>query len=57
MHEVAKGKKLGTFDGGYAKEEREKLKDNADFIITNPDMLHSGILPNHNRKWKIFYPV
>jgi len=54
MHEVAKGKKMGTFDGDTPKEEREKLKDNADFIITNPDMLHSGILPNHNRKWKNF---
>ena len=23
-------------------------------MITNPDMLHSGILPNHNRKWRTF---
>lgn len=54
MHAVASGRKLGTFDGDTPREEREKLKDNADFIITNPDMLHSGILPNHNRKWKNF---
>lgn len=54
MKQVAKGKRMGTFDGDTPKEEREKLKDNADFIITNPDMLHSGILPNHNRKWKNF---
>jgi DEAD/DEAH box helicase domain-containing protein len=44
--------KFGTFDGDTPKEERENLLKNGDFIITNPDMLHSGILPNHNRKWK-----
>ncbi|MCK6382225.1 MAG: DEAD/DEAH box helicase [Leptospiraceae bacterium] len=45
-------RKIGTFDGDTSREEREKILKSADFIITNPDMLHSGILPNHNRKWK-----
>ncbi len=43
---------MGTFDGDTPREERSKLQKSADFIITNPDMLHSGILPNHNRNWK-----
>ena len=51
---VRKKKKLGTFDGDTPREERARLAKTADFIITNPDMLHSGILPNHNRKWKSF---
>lgn len=45
---------FGTFDGDTAREQRDQLTKNADFIISNPDMLHSGILPNHNRKWKSF---
>ncbi|MGL1901923.1 MAG: DEAD/DEAH box helicase [Fibrobacterales bacterium] len=47
-------RKLGTFDGDTPKEERAKMMRNADFIMSNPDMLHGGILPNHNRKWKDF---
>lgn len=52
--QVSTNTKFGTFDGDTAREERENLTKNADFIISNPDMLHSGILPNHNRKWKSF---
>ncbi len=46
--------KFGTFDGDTSMQDREILKSTGEFIITNPDMLHSGILPNHNRKWKKF---
>ncbi len=45
---------MGTFDGDTPREERSRLSRTADFIITNPDMLHAGLLPNHNRKWKSF---
>ncbi|MBF0429772.1 MAG: DEAD/DEAH box helicase [Fibrobacteria bacterium] len=45
---------MGTFDGDTPRSERERLQKSADFIITNPDMLHSGILPSHSRKWKDF---
>lgn len=45
---------FGTFDGDTPREERDNLVRSADFIISNPDMLHSGILPNHNRKWRNF---
>lgn len=45
---------LGTFDGDTPREERQRIRTQADFMITNPDMLHSGILPNHNRLWRTF---
>ena len=48
------GSKLGTYDGDTPREERNRIQSQADFMITNPDMLHSGILPNHNRRWRTF---
>ncbi|MFC1670175.1 DEAD/DEAH box helicase [Spirochaetota bacterium] len=45
---------IGTYDGDTPRDEREKIQKGADFIITNPDMLHNAILPNHNRRWKGF---
>jgi len=38
---------LATFDGDTPSEERSEIKKRARIIITNPDMLHLGILPNH----------
>ena len=46
--------RLGTFDGDTPREERTRIQSQADFMITNPDMLHSGILPNHSRRWRTF---
>lgn len=46
--------RLGVFDGDTPREERTRIQASADFMITNPDMLHSGILPNHNRRWRTF---
>ncbi|MBN2160010.1 MAG: DEAD/DEAH box helicase [Spirochaetes bacterium] len=46
--------RLGTFDGDTPRDERERIQRSADFMVTNPDMLHSGILPNHNRTWRNF---
>lgn len=39
-----------TFDGDTPQEERAEIKRRAQLILTNPDMLHLGILPNH-RAW------
>lgn len=54
MSVVRKNGRLGTFDGDTPRDERVRIQRSSDFIITNPDMLHGGILPNHNRKWKDF---
>lgn len=53
--EAATGKRnMGTFDGDTPREERQRISRQSDFVITNPDMLHSGVLPNHHRRWKSF---
>ncbi|MCP4129938.1 MAG: DEAD/DEAH box helicase, partial [bacterium] len=42
LNVVKKENMLGTFDGDTPREERAKIQRQSDFIITNPDMLHSG---------------
>ncbi|MBD3236943.1 MAG: DEAD/DEAH box helicase, partial [Candidatus Eisenbacteria bacterium] len=44
----------GTYDGDTPPRHRSKLRDEAQVLLTNPDMLHSGILPNHAR-WARFF--
>jgi DEAD/DEAH box helicase domain-containing protein len=44
----------GTYDGDTPPNLRRKLRDGANVILTNPDMLHQGILPNHAR-WNRFF--
>ena len=43
----------GTYDGDTPQELRRQLRDEGNVILTNPDMLHSGVLPNHAR-WAHF---
>jgi len=45
--------KTGTYDGDTPRNLRRTLRDEANVILTNPDMLHAGILPNHSR-WAHF---
>lgn len=42
--------RAGTYDGDTPSSTRRKLRDEANLLLTNPDMLHSGILPYH-AKW------
>ena len=44
----------GTYDGDTPPTTRRKLRDEGNLILTNPDMLHQGILPNHTR-WGEFF--
>lgn len=43
----------GTHDGDSSPEERTWVRRNANVILTNPDMLHAGMLPSHDR-WNNF---
>lgn len=43
-----------TYDGDTPKEERGWVKRAARVVITNPDMLHLGILPYHTA-WGTFF--
>jgi len=36
-----------TYDGDTARGARTRIRKTARVLLTNPDMLHAGILPNH----------
>jgi len=35
------------YDGDTPREERRAIRGRSNLILTNPDMLHVGVLPNH----------
>lgn len=39
-----------TYDGDTPSDARRSIRDKANIVLTNPDMLHTGILPHHT-KW------
>ncbi len=45
--------KVFTYDGDTPSSVRVAARNNGRIVITNPDMLHAGILPNHP-KWISF---
>src|SRR5256886_3480618 len=44
----------GTYDGDTPTAQRRSVREKAQIILTNPDMLHLGILPQHYR-WASFF--
>src|SRR5436190_799063 len=42
------------YDGDTAGEQRRQIRRRPNLVLTNPDMLHMGILPNH-RMWGDFF--
>ncbi|MBL8620511.1 MAG: DEAD/DEAH box helicase [Myxococcales bacterium] len=40
----------GVYDGDTPPAERTKVRDRANLVLTNPDMLHSALLPSHGRR-------
>lgn len=45
---------LSVYDGDTPGDARRAARDRSRIILTNPDMLHSGILPNHARWASLF---
>ena len=45
---------ISTYDGDTPTSTRSAIRQNARLVITNPDMLHAGILPHHTR-WADFF--
>ncbi|WFE59191.1 DEAD/DEAH box helicase [Micromonospora sp. WMMD712] len=41
------GVRPATYDGDTPRAEREWIRRHSRFVLTNPDMLHHGILPGH----------
>jgi len=46
---------FATFDGDTPQTERAEIRKRARVILTNPDMLHIGILPNHQSWSRLLY--
>ncbi len=46
--------KVYTFDGDTPTSARKAIKSSGNIIVTNPDMLHTGILPHHTNWIKLF---
>jgi DEAD/DEAH box helicase domain-containing protein len=43
----------GAYDGDASPEERTWIRKHANVVLTNPEMLHAGLLPHHER-WATF---
>jgi DEAD/DEAH box helicase domain-containing protein len=46
--------RLSTHDGDSSREERDWTRDHAEYVLTNPDMLHRSLLPAHEH-WSRFF--
>src|SRR5881296_3881120 len=57
LTEVAKtlpDMRMFTYDGDTPQDARRAVRARANLVLTNPDMLHSGILPHHT-KWAVLF--
>ena len=62
LHELAEliqGRDAGqigvfTYDGDTPQDARKAIRGRAHVVLSNPDMLHSGVLPHHPRWAKLF---
>jgi DEAD/DEAH box helicase domain-containing protein len=43
-----------TYDGDTPADARRAIREQGHVVLTNPDMLHAGILPHHTRWTRLF---
>ena len=43
-----------TYDGDTPADARPSIREKGHVVLTNPDMLHTGILPHHTRWTRLF---
>jgi len=43
-----------TYDGDTPQSQRKPIREKARILLTNPDMLHTGILPHHTQWAELF---
>jgi DEAD/DEAH box helicase domain-containing protein len=43
-----------TYDGDTPSDARKAIREKGQLVLTNPDMLHTGILPHHARWTRVF---
>ena len=51
---LGKDIRIFTYDGDTPQDARKAIRAQGHIIITNPDMLHTGILPHHTKWIKLF---
>jgi len=52
--EVGTAVRVFTFDGDTPQDARQKIRKQGHIVVTNPDMLHQGILPHHTKWVQLF---
>ena len=43
-----------TYDGDTPSDARKAIRERGHIVLTNPDMLHAGILPHHTKWMRLF---
>ncbi len=51
---MGSGIRAFTYDGDTPQDARKAIRERANVVLTNPDMLHAGILPHHTKWTKLF---
>ncbi len=54
LEEMGSDIRAFTYDGDTPQDARKAIRQRANVVLTNPDMLHSGILPHHT-KWARYF--
>jgi len=54
IRELKANIKTFTYDGDTPDDARQAIRKQGNVVVTNPDMLHAGILPHHTKWQKLF---
>ncbi|MDF1512357.1 MAG: DEAD/DEAH box helicase [Anaerolineae bacterium] len=54
LHQLGVSIPLRSYDGDTPQRQRSEIRKSARILVTNPDMLHLGILPHHTN-WMRFF--
>jgi DEAD/DEAH box helicase domain-containing protein len=54
VESMGSGIRAFTYDGDTPQDARRAIRERANVVLTNPDMLHAGVLPHHTKWAKCF---
>jgi len=54
VEEIGADIRAFTYDGDTPQDARKAIRERANVVLTNPDMLHAGIMPHHTKWAKCF---
>ena len=54
VNEMGSDLRAFTYDGDTPQDARRAIRERANVVFTNPDMMHAGILPHHTKWAKAF---